>query len=350
MLSILIPAYRNLACLIRLMSSLERQRLDFEYEIIISDDSTPFHLNLDTYVSNSIFKERIKVIKQSANLGVLGNLVFLSSVAKYRYRIFPQHDDYYVDDLFLQRCLTIFQSDQDVAFIFANANFENSKQVFFEEGVLGTYFDGPRYLTGEDFSKCFWNPLMTSWSSIVFDNQKLSTIGQFGKGYTINPEEAEVLSVYPQEEGMSFLYLLATCGTCVVDPSVVSVRGLPPTRFSISPNHPGRGLKNDVCFFMYVNVFSQLASLDDSARRVGSNALETAIKRFGLAYIDKRIFLILRARGLSHTLIIHALLNYRRMAFINYLRLLYHYLKRFLQLSFADPKRLLRRMRSFFDR
>lgn len=275
MLSILIPAYRNKETLLRLLDSIANQNINFDIEIIISDDSYPQKLDISYELEKYKLNSFTRYIYQERNLGVLGNGIYLANEAKYPFVVFSQHDDYYVDNNFFQRSIDCLIANEKLGFIFANAIFENSNL------LLMNGKKGKEVVTGTEFSKMFWNKLMTSWSSVIFDNNKLKRIGGFGSGYTLTNEIAESLSAYAQEEGMGFLYKLSADFDCIIDWNPVSVRGLPPTRFSISEDHPGIGLKNDSLFFIYWNIYKNLPSITKRHIDIRKNILKQAIK-FGL--------------------------------------------------------------------
>lgn len=280
MISILIPAYNNNETLYRLLNSIRAQVIEYPVQIVVSDDASNIRLGETEEFKELREKLDVEWYYQKNNLGVLSNAIFLAEKAKYRYAVFAQHDDYYIDNYFLSRCVGLMENDKTIGFVFANAVFENSSAL-----LMKTNKNHQEKISGIRFSELFWNEIMTSWTSVVYNSETLKKIGGFGNGYTLSEIWGKRLSAYSEEEGMAFLYLLSGETDCIVDWIPVSVRGLPPTRFSVSADHPGRLLSNDSLFFVYWNIFKRLSTGTERQVAVAGNALRQAIK-FGLRKYD----------------------------------------------------------------
>lgn len=276
MISILIPAYNNNETLLRLLNSIEEQNITFPIQIVLSDDASKFRLGEIKELKEIRKRLNIEWHYQEVNLGVLSNAIFLSQKARFKYAIFAQHDDFFIDKNFLKRSVELMENNCNIGFVFGNAVFENSSIL-----LMSTNKNYQEEVSGIDFSKRFWSELMTSWTSVVFNNELLNKLGGFGVGYTVSDTWGKRLSAYSQEEGMAFLYLLSSEKNCILDWIPVSVRGLPPTRFSTSADHPGRLLKNDSLFFVYWNIYKKLSSSSAHNAIIAQNVLKQAIN-FGL--------------------------------------------------------------------
>jgi hypothetical protein len=216
--------------------------------------------------------------RQSRNLGVLGNPKFLANQATTRYAVFAQHDDYYIDPTFFERSIKAFNANDAIGFIFANSNFEGSERL-----LMGRGSSGFQLLNGVEFTKRFWNDLMTSWTSVIFDLDEIKNYGGFGEGYSLSDSEGANFSAYTQEEGMGFLYLLCIRKDCILEYRSVATRGLPPTAFSSSPNNPAKYLLNDCLFFLYWNIAKICQHHGSRGRLISRNVRNIAIFKFGLA-------------------------------------------------------------------
>jgi len=282
MLSVLIPAYKNDDTLLRLLESLSKQSIASQIEIIVSDDGSVPALGQGPQFQEIRNRLNIQWHYQSKNLGVLGNGQFLAKAAKNQFAVFAQHDDYYIDNYFFERSLGLIKDNPNLGFIFGNAAFEDSGKSLMVGGT------GIQICSGIAFAKLFWNKLMTSWSSVIFDNEALKKYGGFGIDYTISANQGHLFSAYPQEEGMGFLYLLAIEKDCALDWNAVSVRGLPESRFSISPDHPVRALKNDSMVFIYWNVALICEKYGDRGRAI-ARRVRLVATRFGLHSLNSDI-------------------------------------------------------------
>ena len=283
MISVLIPAYNNDKTLLRVLDSICDQTIFPSLEIIISDDCSPDPIGLAPDFDRFRKLQNIKWYRQDINLGVLGNARFLTKKASFRYVTFTQHDDYLIDPNFFERSIKIFESNPSVGCVFANAKFENSDQKFITDSSCKI-----EIIDGVNFSKIFWKKLMTSWSSIIFDNHELQRYGGFGGAYCLNEAEGHLYSAYIQEEGMGFLYLLAINKSFVIDRNVATVRGLPDSRFSISDLNPARKFKNDVLFFVYWRLANICQEHGISGNKIAKNLRSTGAK-FGIEHINPEI-------------------------------------------------------------
>lgn len=304
MISILIPAYNNNETLYRLLKSIRAQIIECPIQIVVSDDASNIRLGETEEFKELRKKLDIEWYYQKNNLGVLSNAIFLAEKAKYKYAVFAQHDDYYIDNYFLSRSVELMENN-NIGFVFANAVFENSSAL-----LMKTNKNHQEKISGIRFSKIFWNEIMTSWTSVVYNNEILNKIGGFGHEYTITEIWGKKLSAYSQEEGMAFLYLLSGETDCIVDWIPVSVRGLPPTAFSVSADHPGRLLSNDCLFFVYWNIFKRLSTGNERQAAVAQNALRQAIK-FGLKRYDGHVKEYIGNHVLASRLIRNALIENR---------------------------------------
>ena len=279
----MIPAYNNNETLLRLLTSIKEQNITFPIQIVVSDDASK--LRLGEIKEFEAIKKNLNIewYYQEVNLGVLSNAIFLSKKAKYKYAIFAQHDDYFIDNDFLKRSIELMENNSNVGFVFGNAIFESSSIL-----LMMTKSNHQEEISGINFSKRFWSELMTSWTSVVFNIELLNMLGGFGVGYTVSDSWGKRLSAYSQEEGMAFLYLLSGEKNCIIDWTPVSVRGLPPTRFSTSTDHPGRVLKNDSLFFVYWNIYKKLSCRSERHAVIAQNALKQAIN-FGLNRCDDAV-------------------------------------------------------------
>ena len=285
-ISVLIPAYNNNETLLRLLRSIEKQSIYSKLEIIVSDDCSPDILGIskDFYeIKNSL---KIKWYRQEKNLGILGNLVFLSKKATNRYVVFAQHDDYYTDHLFFEEALNFFLKEPKLGIVFANSTFENTNNLYFN-----FKHKSPTILSGNEFTKLFWRNLMTSWSSLIFDLSALEKFGGFGStSYCLSEEESSDFCAYNQEEGMGFVFLILSYKSVLIFSKSVSIRGLPPDRFSNKARkNEGKVIFNDPLFFIFLKIILLIGNKGSDQKNVIKNIKITVIKNIGLRKINFKI-------------------------------------------------------------
>jgi len=284
-ISVLIPAYNNNETLLRLLKSLKKQSISEKLEIIVSDDCSPLPLGLSKEFYNIRKSLKITWYRQEKNLGILGNLIFLSKKAKNKHVVFAQHDDYYFDNLFFERSLNILLNHPNIGIIFANSTFEHSNNIYFDYSSAA-----PRHLSGIEFSKIFQRKIITSWSCVVFDLSELSKFGGFGsKSYCLSINESHKFNAYNQEEGMAFIYLIALNKDIYIDVESVCVRGLPLTRYSLVSNTSSHFL-NDCALFIYTKVMTILIKRGAKGSLIARNIFNTLLLRIGLRHYNVNIF------------------------------------------------------------
>lgn len=285
-ISVLIPAYNNNETLLRLLRSIKKQSIYKKLEIIVSDDCSPDILGIskDFYdIKNSL---KINWYRQEKNLGILGNLVFLSKKATNKYIVFAQHDDYYTDPLFFEEALNFFLKESKLGIVFANSTFENSDNLYFN-----FKHKSPTILSGNEFTKLFWRNLMTSWSSLIFDLSAIEKFGGFGStSYCLSEQESSDFSAYNQEEGMGFVFLISSYKSILILSKSVSIRGLPPDRFSNLPRKSEeKVIFNDPLFFIFLKIILLIENKGADQKKVIHNIKLTIIKYIGLRKINFKI-------------------------------------------------------------
>jgi glycosyltransferase involved in cell wall biosynthesis len=94
------------------------QKIDFEYELIISNDCSPD--NTDTVVQNYIDNHTngrfIKYFSQRTNIGAFKNFLFAFEQAKGKYIAICEGDDYWTDPLKLQKQVAFLESNLGYSF------------------------------------------------------------------------------------------------------------------------------------------------------------------------------------------------------------------------------------------
>lgn len=285
-ISVLIPAYNNNETLLRLLRSIKKQSIYKKLEIIVSDDCSPDILGISKDFDDIKNFLKINWYRQEKNLGILGNLVFLSKKATNRYVVFAQHDDYYTYPLFFEESLNFFLKESKLGIVFANSTFENTDNLYFN-----FKHKSPTILSGNEFTKLFWRNLMTSWSSLIFDLSAIEKFGGFGStSYCLSEQESSDFSAYNQEEGMGFVFLISSYKSILIFSKSVSVRGLPPDRFSNLPRkNEEKVIFNDPLFFIFLKIILLIENKGTDQKKVIHNIALTTMNYIGLRTINFKI-------------------------------------------------------------
>ena len=94
-LSIIIPTYKTPNYLYECLQSIIKQKVNFEYEILVRDDYSQDHsqINIERV---SYYHEKVKYYTPTENWGFSKNISFLISEAKGEYIVYLDTDDYWL--------------------------------------------------------------------------------------------------------------------------------------------------------------------------------------------------------------------------------------------------------------
>lgn len=94
------------------------QEIDFRYEILIGDDASTDRTTpiCENYASN--FPEKIRLVKRSTNLGMIGNWVSTIHACNGKYIALCEGDDYWTDPLKLQKQVDFLEANPDYSICF----------------------------------------------------------------------------------------------------------------------------------------------------------------------------------------------------------------------------------------
>lgn len=302
-ISVLIPAYNQQTLLDRALDSIQKQTIFNDLEIIISDDCSPEPIKVNKSKLN------ITLYRQEINLGVLENFQFLLEKASCKLVTIFQHDDYLIDTRFYEKVYNSFKNYKNLAVFFSNAFLESTKKTMiidkFKKRINKTskkIEDDIFQITGEKFCKLNLKGMNTSWSSIVWDNNKLEKISKFGS-YVPKKDLADKFLAYRDEECGGYLYILASKYDFFIDFGISSFRGVPETNFSGSINHPGRKKPNDIAFFIFWNIYKKLKNINVNISKL---SLKKS-RQSGIQKINKNILFFFKS---EKNYLIHIMISF----------------------------------------
>lgn len=177
--SVIIPTYNRKAMLSKTIESVRKQSYKYVEIIIINDcsnDGTKEYLD-----ELSLNQEHIVVLHNATNLnaGVSRNLGY--HVSKGTYVVFLDDDDYYIDEHFFSKAVTLHQTFHNLSFVSGNALIEEieKKSLSIRNLNHSGIIDRKLYLQG--FQTTFNKPLSTfttmfkksALDSVDFKNMKM---------------------------------------------------------------------------------------------------------------------------------------------------------------------------------
>jgi glycosyltransferase involved in cell wall biosynthesis len=112
-LSILIPTYNYLEGVCRILDSLTHC-LNYNIEIIISDDSSDENIERIVMTRLHQFNEKLRYIRQKPSLGAVKNWNYLLESAKGEYILLLHHDEYPLDLNFIEKLIYLIDSKNEI--------------------------------------------------------------------------------------------------------------------------------------------------------------------------------------------------------------------------------------------
>jgi len=139
-LSICIPSYNSVELISRSIQSIMKQSFN-DFEIIISDDST----NEDVFdFYNSLKDNRINYFKHKSIINATENWNFVLKKAKGRYKMLLHHDDYFRNNLILEKIYNDFLKNGEMMVYFLNfINEDKFKKFYYNKFSMKQIFKHP---------------------------------------------------------------------------------------------------------------------------------------------------------------------------------------------------------------
>ena len=104
------------------------QKVNFEIELIIADDNSPDNTESVVYsFSNHPNYHWIKYAKHKENKGMMPNFIWAMEQTKGKYIALCEGDDYWIDQLKLQKQVDVLETNEDLNLITSNALFHHNK-------------------------------------------------------------------------------------------------------------------------------------------------------------------------------------------------------------------------------
>jgi len=237
LLSVFIPAYNTPDYTRKTLQSVVDQNYR-PIELVVSDDCSP--VSLEPLVREFRCYESadfvIRFFRQKSNLRFIDNTIFCFNQCSGKYIVNLQHDDWWTDSFFLSETVDLMEKNPDCYFCVANSEIENSAGKLMIQ--IPQNLDAKnkwQIIKGEEYIKLLGSSKVgfPAFSAVVFNRIVGLTLGVYNSPFIISNKEGNILGVSP-DEFFAFQFLLASIGNVAVTEKIVSVRGCPKTRFSLS--------------------------------------------------------------------------------------------------------------------
>ncbi|MDC1145870.1 glycosyltransferase [Candidatus Marinimicrobia bacterium] len=120
--SIVVICYNQEDYIEETLNSLINQKTDFNFQLIVSDDSsTDSTLDKCLKLKNK-FPNKIKVLSNSNNIGMVKNAISAWSACDTEFIAFCEGDDYWIDEEKLQKQVQFLQNNESYGMIFTDSN------------------------------------------------------------------------------------------------------------------------------------------------------------------------------------------------------------------------------------
>lgn len=119
--SVIIPCYNYEEYIEKCVMSVLLQKVDFEVEILISDDNSSDNSFFLIEMLHKLYNEdfEIKIFKQSKNLGEINNTKFLLDNSCGEYIAYLDADDYWIDSYKLKKQVEFLDNNKDYSMCFS---------------------------------------------------------------------------------------------------------------------------------------------------------------------------------------------------------------------------------------
>lgn len=170
LVSVKMITYKHERFIYQAITSVLNQQTSFEYEIIISDDCSPdsTKLIIEDLISNHPSGYRIKYFRHSQNIGALANFVFAMNKCESKYIAVCEADDFWSDQLKLQKQIELLESNPDLS-----GCFHNSEERYWNDFSKPSYlYLSNRFNGGLKTFDDFAHQNIAPTASIVFRNNQ----------------------------------------------------------------------------------------------------------------------------------------------------------------------------------
>lgn len=256
LVSVSIPAYNKPEYTRKTLRSVVDQTYR-PIEIVLSDDGSPSSLELLVDELNYIDDDSfiIRFYRHKTNLGPLKNITFSALKAKGKYLMLMPHDDWIVDNLFIEETVHLMENDSACNLCCANSTLENSGKPM--NNSLPTYLDAEndwKIVSGDKYIDLLGGGInYQAYSAIICNWDKLNKMGAYRYPYCLDEEITEPLGILP-DEGFAFQFLLSSIGSVAVTNKIVSVRGEPENSYSSS--QAWHKVAGQALFMLMFNIYS----------------------------------------------------------------------------------------------
>ena len=132
MLSVCMITYNHELFISEAIESVIRQKTEFDFELIISDDCSTDSTSSIIQSYKRQFPEIIRIILRPKNLGMIPNFLQTVIECKGKYVAFLEGDDYWTDDYKLQKQVDLLERKPDIAVCFHPVKIINQHTGIFE--------------------------------------------------------------------------------------------------------------------------------------------------------------------------------------------------------------------------
>lgn len=113
LLSVALITYNQENYIAECIESIVNQKTDFTYEIVIGEDCSTDNTRAICLQYAEKFPDKIRLILPDKNLGMMGNWINTISLCKGKYVAICEGDDYWIDNLKLQKQVDFLESNTD---------------------------------------------------------------------------------------------------------------------------------------------------------------------------------------------------------------------------------------------
>ncbi len=155
LVSIVVLTYNHEKFIQQALDGILMQKVNFNYEIIIGEDCSTDRTREIVFAYAKKYPDRIKVVTSEKNIGQINNEIRTIKKCNGKYLAFCEGDDYWVDNLKLQKQVDFLEKNEDYGMVHTDANhFDQKKQKLIRDFNKSNSIHIP---SGEIFSRLLKN-------------------------------------------------------------------------------------------------------------------------------------------------------------------------------------------------
>ena len=179
-LMVLIPSYNKEQYIKESIDSVLNQKTDFDFQIVVTDDGSKDNtVNIvKSYIKK--YKDKIKLLPSATNKGLLTNIIKAYKYMKCDYFCVLDPDDYYTDDLFLQKAVNFLDKNKQYNIYASDVNvLDINKKIHRQNGHIKTDSVDSTFQDMLEGKAVLGHTVSSVFRNVVIDNKLIERLKEY---------------------------------------------------------------------------------------------------------------------------------------------------------------------------